>query len=44
LVTKGVDAGRIETASGGAEDPVASNSTAQGEAENRRTELVVLSR
>ena len=44
LVAKGVDAGRIETASGGKDDPVATNATAQGEAENRRTELVVLSR
>ena len=44
LVAKGVDAGRIETVSGGKDDPVATNATAQGEAENRRTELVVLSR
>jgi outer membrane protein OmpA-like peptidoglycan-associated protein len=44
LVEKGVDAARIETVSGGADDPVATNSTVQGEAENRRTELVVLSR
>jgi len=44
LVAKGIDAGRIETVSGGKDDPVATNATAQGEAENRRTELVVLSR
>ena len=44
LVAKGIDAGRIETASGGESDPVATNATAPGEAENRRTELVVLSR
>lgn len=44
LVAKGIDAGRIETASGGENDPVATNATALGEAENRRTELVVLNR
>ena len=44
LAAKGVDAARIETVSGGQDDPVATNATAQGEAENRRTELVVLSR
>ena len=44
LVAQGIDAGRIETASGGETDPVATNATATGEAENRRTELVVLSR
>lgn len=44
LVAQGVDAGRIETASGGEGDPVDTNATAQGQAENRRTELVVVSR
>ena len=44
LVAKGIDAGRIDTASGGAGDPVASNATASGQFENRRTELVVTSR
>lgn len=44
LVAKGVTADRIETASGGESAPVATNATAQGEAENRRTELVVVSR
>jgi outer membrane protein OmpA-like peptidoglycan-associated protein len=44
LVGKGIDTGRIETASGGEADPVAPNSTDAGRAENRRTELAVLSR
>ncbi len=44
LVAKGIDGGRIETASGGESDPVDSNATAGGQAENRRTELVVTAR
>ena len=44
LVQQGIDAGRIETVSGGESDPVDSNATASGQAENRRTELVVTSR
>lgn len=44
LVREGIDAGRIETASGGANDPVDTNATTTGQAENRRTELVVTSR
>lgn len=44
LVAKGIDAGRIETATGGESDPVDSNATAEGRFENRRTELVVVSR
>lgn len=44
LVGKGVQAGRIETASGGENDPVATNSSEAGRAENRRSELVVVSR
>lgn len=44
LTAQGIDAGRIETATGGEYDPLATNTTAQGEAENRRTELVVLNR
>ena len=44
LVASGVDAGRIETATGGENDPVDTNATASGQAENRRTEVVVLSR
>ena len=41
LVAQGIDAGRIDTVSGGTGDPVATNATASGQAENRRTELVV---
>lgn len=44
LVTKGIAADRIETASGGEGDPVDSNATAGGRFENRRTELVVTAR
>lgn len=44
LVAKGIDASRIETVSGGENDPVDTNATASGQAENRRTELVVTSR
>ena len=44
LVAKGTDAGRIETVSGGENDPVDTNATAGGRFENRRTELVVTAR
>jgi outer membrane protein OmpA-like peptidoglycan-associated protein len=44
LVAKGIDAGRIETVSGGESDPVDTNATASGRFENRRTELVVTAR
>jgi outer membrane protein OmpA-like peptidoglycan-associated protein len=44
LVAKGIDAARIETASGGETDPVDTNATAGGRFENRRTELVVTAR
>ena len=44
LVKAGIDASRIEAASGGETDPVDTNATAGGQAENRRTELTVLSR
>lgn len=44
LVAKGIDGGRIETATGGETDPVDTNATAPGQAENRRTELVVTQR
>jgi outer membrane protein OmpA-like peptidoglycan-associated protein len=44
LVGKGINAGRIETASGGENDPVETNATASGRFENRRTELVVTAR
>ena len=44
LVAKGIDGARIETISGGENDPVDTNATASGQAENRRTELVVIAR
>ena len=44
LVAKGVVADRLETASGGDKDPVDTNATAGGRAENRRTEFVITSR
>lgn len=44
LVSKGIDASRIETVSGGEHDPVDTNATAGGRFENRRTELVVTAR
>lgn len=44
LVAAGVSGARIETATGGESNPVDTNATASGQAENRRTDLVVLSR
>lgn len=44
LTGKGVSADRVATASGGEEEPVDTNATAGGRAENRRTEVVVVSR
>lgn len=44
LVAQGIDAARVETATGGETDPVASNDTTGGRFENRRTELVVTAR
>lgn len=44
LVAQGIDAARIATVSGGETDPVDTNATTAGQAENRRTELVVTSR
>ena len=44
LTDSGIDAKRISTASGGDSNPVASNATAGGQFENRRTELVVTSK
>jgi outer membrane protein OmpA-like peptidoglycan-associated protein len=44
LTDKGVADNRIEAVSGGESNPVASNQTGQGRFENRRTELIVLSR
>lgn len=44
LAQQGVEAGRIETGSGGEAQPAETNATTSGQAENRRTELVVLQR
>jgi outer membrane protein OmpA-like peptidoglycan-associated protein len=44
LTARGVDAARIEAAGFGQERPVASNATEDGRAQNRRLELVVVSR
>lgn len=44
LTAQGIDAARIETASGGETDPVDTNATGTGRAENRRTELAVTTR
>jgi outer membrane protein OmpA-like peptidoglycan-associated protein len=44
LVAQGIAAERLETASGGETDPVDTNATATGQAENRRAELIVLQR
>ena len=44
LQAQGVAADRIKTATGGASNPVDSNATSQGRAENRRTELTVLAK
>ena len=41
LTDAGVDPKRVSTASGGDSNPVASNATAGGQFENRRTELVI---
>ena len=44
LASRGVAPDRIEARSGGETDPAASNATASGRFENRRTELVILKR
>ena len=44
LAANGADARRIEAVSGGEGSPVGDNASATGQAENRRTELVVVSR
>ena len=44
LVERGIDAVRIETGSGSDRDPVATNATAAGQQENRRTEILVTRR
>lgn len=44
LVADGIAEDRLESASGGESNPVDTNATAAGQAENRRTELVLLQR
>jgi outer membrane protein OmpA-like peptidoglycan-associated protein len=44
LVAQGIDAARIDTATGGERDPVDTNTTAGGRFQNRRTELIVTAR
>ena len=44
LTSAGLDSKRVSTASGGDANPVASNATAGGQFQNRRTELVVTSK
>lgn len=44
LTGRGVARARMEAVSGGEADPAATNATAPGQAENRRTELVVTAR
>jgi len=41
LVMKGVDQGRMSTAGFGYSQPVASNDTPEGRAENRRIEFII---
>jgi outer membrane protein OmpA-like peptidoglycan-associated protein len=41
LIGQGVPAGRVTSATGGETNPVDTNATNQGQAENRRTDLVV---
>ena len=44
IVAAGIDGSRIEAVTGGTSDPIETNATAAGRAENRRTELVVTQR
>ena len=44
LITKGIDARRVETRGMGAEVPLESNKTAAGRAKNRRIEVAILAR
>lgn len=44
LVADGIAADRVETGTGGERAPIETNATAPGQAENRRTELVVTTR
>ena len=44
LTSQGVSADRIKTGTGGSSNPIDTNASSQGRAENRRTELVVLAK
>ncbi|HWK08287.1 MAG TPA: OmpA family protein [Puia sp.] len=44
LITKGINAGRLSSRGYGDTQPIANNSTTEGRAQNRRTELKVISR
>jgi outer membrane protein OmpA-like peptidoglycan-associated protein len=44
LMDRGIDGSRIEAAGRRDKEPVASNTTSEGRAENRRTDLVILAR
>jgi outer membrane protein OmpA-like peptidoglycan-associated protein len=44
LIARGVDPSRVEAAGMGATRPVASNDTAEGRAQNRRTDVIVTAR
>ena len=44
LMSKGIGGDRIAAVGHGADSPIASNDTSAGRAENRRTEIVVVSR
>jgi len=44
LISKGIDAGRLSSKGWGDTQPVAGNTTPEGRAQNRRTELKVISR
>lgn len=44
LVSKGLDASKVVTTGKGESDPIASNKTEQGRAQNRRVEVLVLGR
>ena len=41
LITRGVEANRIRTSGMGPANPIASNSTAEGKAQNRRVEITL---
>jgi outer membrane protein OmpA-like peptidoglycan-associated protein len=42
MISKGIEESRIQTKGYGSTKPVANNKTAEGRAENRRTEVTIL--